>query len=746
MVYFRFLPLLAASLLLSAAGRMYALSAQDPVAQALSQPVEDSRGAVRPLPVENPAETGTPSIEHGTEKNRVQSSQSSTVPGHTLPVEDSTAMSFDLDEFVVYGSPLMREVIPVQKLSGEQLKNLSSFSVADAIRYFSGVQLKDYGGVGGLKTVNVRSMGTHHVGVFYDGIQLGNAQNGQIDLGKFSLENIEEVSLYNGQKSNIFQPGKDFGSSATIYLRSRTPRFDDGKRYNLRASVKGGSFDLINPSLLYEQKINDNLSASINGEYIHSSGKYRYRYKRVFPNTNEVMYDTTAVRENGDIHSTRLEGGLFGTLPKGHWRLKSYFYDSERGIPGAVVNNKWKNSQRQWDRSFFTQGVYQQSISPKYDLLVNAKYAYDHMRYLNPDTTLMLIDNTFKQEEFYVSAANRYAITSKWDAVLSADLQYNTLTSDLAGFVYPKRLTSLVALASAADLGKVKMQGSMLATFVRERINSGNAAADDSVRAAPNKTEFTPAFFLSYKPFNDHTFNIRAFYKHIFRMPTFNDLYYTDIGNINLKPEYTRQYNLGFQYDKDYSNGPVRQWHLQADAYYNEVTDKIVAVPKGSGQYRWMMMNLGYVEIRGIDMAASMLSEPVKDLLLNVRVTYTYQKAQDFTPRKSEILQRTTWGGQIPYIPWHSGSVIAGIEYKSWQLNYSFIYVGERYHSSANIPAEHEQPWYTNDMTLVKKLKCKLVDFRLSLEINNIFSQDYEVVLNYPMPQRNYKLALTVEI
>ena len=77
----------------------------------------------------------------------------------THNVDDSTAMSFELDEFVVYGSPLMKEVIPVQKLSGEQLKNLSSFSVADAIRYFSGVQIKDYGGIGGLKTVNVRSMG-----------------------------------------------------------------------------------------------------------------------------------------------------------------------------------------------------------------------------------------------------------------------------------------------------------------------------------------------------------------------------------------------------------------------------------------------------------------------------------------------------------------------------------------------------------------------------------------------------------
>ena len=69
---------------------------------------------------------------------------------------------------------------------------MNSFSVADAIRYFSGLQIKDYGGVGGLKTVNIRSMGTNHMGVYYNGIQLGNAQNGQVDLGKFSLENIEE--------------------------------------------------------------------------------------------------------------------------------------------------------------------------------------------------------------------------------------------------------------------------------------------------------------------------------------------------------------------------------------------------------------------------------------------------------------------------------------------------------------------------------------------------------------------------
>ena len=138
-------------------------------------------------------------------------------------------------------------IVPHQRLSGRRLEGLSAHSVADAVRYFSGIQIKDYGGVGGLKTVDMRSMGSHHMGVFYDGIQLGNAQNGQIDLGRFSMDNIEEISLYNGQKSSIFQSAKDYGASGTIYLRSRRPRFAHGQRRNVQATYRTGSFGLQTP-------------------------------------------------------------------------------------------------------------------------------------------------------------------------------------------------------------------------------------------------------------------------------------------------------------------------------------------------------------------------------------------------------------------------------------------------------------------------------------------------------------------
>ena len=201
----------------------------------------------------------------------------------TYGAEPSDSITRSLKEVVVTASRHNPDVIPAQTLEGDELHRLNSNSVADALRYFSGVQVKDYGGVGGIKTVNIRSMGTNHTGVVYDGIELGNAQNGQIDLGQFSLDNVEAISLYNGQKSQILQPAKDFGSAGSIYMRTRQPRFEEGENYHARATVRFGSFDLLNPSALIELRLSRNVNASLSAEWINSRGKYKFRYRRVNP-------------------------------------------------------------------------------------------------------------------------------------------------------------------------------------------------------------------------------------------------------------------------------------------------------------------------------------------------------------------------------------------------------------------------------------------------------------------------------
>ena len=661
---------------------------------------------------------------------------------------DKAVSRFDsiqhLEEVTVLGTRRYMEVIPSQTLTGVRLQQLNSHSVADAIRYFSGIQLKDYGGVGGVKTVDLRSMGSNHMGVFYDGIQLGNAQNGQIDLGKFSLDNIDQISLYNGQKSEIFQPAADYCNAGTIYLRTRRPRFDSGRNDNFNATVRTGSFGLFNPSLRWEHRFSDRVSLTANVEGVLANGKYHFRYRRRFSDGTPA-WDTTAVRRNGDVQALRVEAALFGSTALGRLNAKAYYYMSERGIPGAIVNNVWYNSQRQWDRDLMLQGVWQERLSDRYETMVSAKYAHNTMRYLNPDTTLMYIDNRFSQDEVYVSSANKLTLVrDRWDADLSVDYRFNYLDANLTDFSYPYRHSLLAALATAVNLGRFKAQASLLYTLVNDR-HSARHNGVVLARLSKWMNKLTPAVFLSYKPFRRVDFNLRAFYKRIFRMPTFNDLYYTDIGNAALRPEYVTQYDLGAQWTRENAEGLLAVIRLSADVYYNHITDKILAVPSGRGQYRWTMMNIGKVRIRGVDASARIALRPARDFTTELGLTYTYQRAQDYT-NPDDTGRGGSYKGQIAYIPWHSGSVTLHAGWKERvDLNYSFIYVGERYHNSANIPVNHEQPWYTHDISAGYRFTLRNVRCGVTAEVNNLFNQQYDVINNYPMPGRNYKLILKID-
>ena len=631
------------------------------------------------------------------------------------------------------------KVIPAQELEGRRLEGLNSLSVADAMRYFSGIQIKDYGGVGGIKTIDMRSMGSNHAGVFYDGIQLGNAQNGQIDLGKFSLDNIEKISLYNGQRSEILQSAKDFGWAGTVYIESRRPRFNDNEHYHVNATFRTGSFGLVNPSARLDLRLNDNLNATISAEYTYATGKYHFRYRKVFED-GTVAWDTTATRHNGDIHALRVEGGLYGTMHRGSYQAKLYYYDSERGIPGAIVNNVWKNAQRQWDRNFFAQGRVRKSFSSRYTIQGNVKYARDYMRYLNPDTTLMYVNNRFTQHEIYASVAQRLTIIDGWDAALSVDYQWNSLDASLADFARPRRHTLLAALATAVSIGPLKAQASVLGTAVNDR------AGNDKGRATRRLSRLTPAVFLSWQPWKEHDLTLRAFYKRIFRMPTFNELYYTDIGNATLNPENADQFNVGLTWHRDFNSTIWNSIDFTVDGYYNEVTDKIIAVPKGSGQYRWMMMNIGRVHIKGVDITASLETSLAPDLFIGGRLNYTFQRAQDYTDPSDSFDEAGSYKGQIAYIPRHSGAATLNARWRRLQGDYSFIYVGERYHNSSNIPANYEQPWYTHDMSLSYPFTLDRCTLRVTAEVNNIFNQQYEVIRNYPMPGRNYRIILKFDI
>lgn len=643
--------------------------------------------------------------------------------------QDSLYNDFRIEEVEVTARALTKDIIIPQTLKGAELERLNALSVADALRYFSGVQLKDYGGVGGIKTINIRSMGSQHTAVYYNGVQLGNAQNGQVDLGRFSLDNMEEIQLFNGQKSDIFQSAREFGAAGNVYLTTRKPYFKEGEKVHVRGQMRFGSFALANPNVGVDVKLAENLSLTMDAEYVYSNGKYPFRYKRVLP-SGETAYDTTAVRQNGDVNAVRTELGLHHYYNNtGFWRIHAYNYYSERGVPGAIVNNVWRNGERLWDRNTFVQTQWQDKWFNRWDMRVLLKYANDFTHYKNYDERLLPSDNEYTQQEVYLSLANKIQIFNWWDASVAYDYQYNTLARRNlliaeAGTEYFNRHSHWLSAAMAFNIKEyLRAQASVLMTAVNND--------------APH---VTPGVFFSFRPYPKIDLSLNAFYKQSYRYPTFNDLYYTDLGNASLRPELARQHSVEIAYNKADKSYDI---HLSASYYYNRVTDKIIAYPKGQ-QFRWTMLNLGVVKINGVDAKGDFSFFLPLRFVLRTRLNYTYQKAIDVT-NPNDIF----YTHQIPYIPLHSGSVVCGLEWTSkrgdrYGFNYSFIYVGERYGQQENSIYNYVQPWYTHDLSVYGEWGIKPVWLKANFELNNMLGQDYEVIQNYPMPKQNIRCTVAV--
>lgn len=625
------------------------------------------------------------------------------------------------------GQSLLVAPVPVQVLSKQTLQRINSLSVADAMRYFTGVQLKDYGGVGGLKTINVRSMGSEHTAVFYDGVQLGNAQNGQVDLGRFSLDNIEEIQLYNGQRPHLLQAARAYASASSIYMEARSPQWDADEKSRASASIKTGSFGLFNPAVNMEQRLGQNLSAQFNVELQNAHGKYPFRYQ-------DYGYDTTATRQNGDVFSWRAEAALYGKPDTASdWSLRLYHYQSNRGLPRAVVSNRFEASQRLWDNNNFVQAKYKRRVNSRYQVDLQAKYGHDYSRYLDPEyiTEDGFLNNIYKQQEAYISLANTYTLSKHWDIGFSTDYQYNELDANIYYFSYPHRHTWLAVASSSYRLRRLSVQGNLLSTYVSDRVRV--------FRSAGSRHVWSPTLLAQWQLFKQQEIYLRAFYKDIFRMPTFNDLYYTFIGNSYLRPEYTKQFNLGLIVNRPLSESAASFLAWQMDVYHNVVKDKIVAIP-GANLFRWSMVNLDRVTVDGLETSLR-LSGPIKEALAyRIGLNYTYQRALDKTPNGD------TYGQQIPYMPLHAGSAMLGLDIRRFSLNYSFIYTGERYSQKANIPVNYVQPWYTHDVNFHFDGILRRHQYRIGCEVSNLLNQYYDVVLNFPMPGRNYRLSFKYQL
>ena len=618
--------------------------------------------------------------------------------------------------------------LPLQILNTTEAYKTNSLTVADALKHFAGVTVKDYGGIGGLKTVSIRSLGANYTGILYDGIALGDAQGGQIDLGKFSFDNIIQIELYNSGPVDILSSAKAFSYGSLLLLKTSTDLFTVNNREALTLKLQTGSFGYISPSVLYKHAFGKNIKTSFNAMY--QSAKSQYPFNS-YENANNIEK-----RLNSDIKAYRFEyDATLRINDSNKISLQTYFYHSERGLPGAVILYNNISNQRLSDRNFFVQSTWQKKFDKKNELLISAKFAADKNYYIDPSypNNYGKLENIFLNNELYLSAAYSYKLSKISRLSFSSDILKNKLTrTDILAndFANPVRNSFLNNVAFQIKKQHFEVLGNVLYTVLNNNVATGKTGG--------NLHRFSNGLSAGIQPLKNIPLRLRTFYKHTFRAPTFNDLYYTNVGNTNLKPEFADQLNVGLTFNLQQMFF-VQNFSITADAYLNKVNDKIITIPQ-QNLFQWSVQNIGKVNIKGVDVAVHAKLREWKNLLFSADIAYGFQQVLDVTDKNLPGYKL-----QLPYTPKHSGSATFSVEYKQALFNYNVIFSSYRYKQGDAIFENLLQPWATNDVSFSYLLgKKEASNYKIIFEANNIFNTRYEIIKYYPVPGFNYRITLNI--
>ena len=636
---------------------------------------------------------------------------------------------------------------PVQVVTIEKLERSGALLLSDAIKQMAGVTLKDYGGVGGMKTVSARGLGSHFSTLTIDGVAVNDCQNGQVDFGRYILGNSSMVSLSNGLQDEMLMSARSSAAGSVINMETQAPHFLPGEHTHGRIGLEGGSFGLFSPSVLIEQRLNAKMSLSLWGNWLQSrDGNYPFTLYYTISHNDSSSVER---REHSAMWLATGDLNLFHTISLNKsLTAKVHYVQGYHELPGPVVFYAKRGTEDTREKLFFSQVKYtSHHRATSYQIIGKYQYTSDMYEDSAANTLSRYLYNEYNQHEGYLSGSMLWRATERLSASAAADGAISSLHSNLSRNSDVQRLQTLATATVRYHHPRATAKAQLLATLVNE-----DAVSDGKV----NYHRLSPYAGISVKPLKSTNIRLRYFFKSTYRVPNFNEMYYFVMPLDTLRPERAVQHNIGITVPPHiiYRNDSTRSFSYSAtvDGYRNSVKDKIIAVPR-QNMFIWSTMNLGLVEVTGLDLkgimewkwslVGSMVDDADEDecIGLSATATYSYQKALDRTDPNDD----KRYNNQIPYTPRHSGGLALYLSTPWMNIGYNYMQVGERYYQHQNSEASRLEPYADHSIVIDRSFRFGAFGLKVQAQMLNILDKQYEVVRSYPMMGRNYRLKLQFE-
>jgi vitamin B12 transporter len=552
-------------------------------------------------------------------------------------------------------------------IGNEEIKKMNAEFVSDVLRNVSELNVVQNGGPGKQAAVVLRGGSTEHTLVMIDGVKVKSTTTGTFDFAGLNVNDIERIEIVKGPQSTIYGSEAMSGVINIITKEGKgAPKVD--------ASFEAGSFGTYNPSL------------AVSG----GDKTMNYRLTGTYFNTDGISSAKAGTEKDG--YENASISGKFGFSPAEKAEIEvsgKYYYDrSDLDAFGKDDLNYVQHGNH-----YLLSGKGKLYLFDIWEQILSLSRVSDSLRYRDPDTAYNNADiitsmNTVDwQNNLYVS--NAYVFT------LGAE--YRVEAGENTG-VFDKTVNNKALYLNSK------------AKFLNEDliINAGLRA--DYHETFGEETTYRIGAVYNLKP---ASLAVRASYGTGFRAPTLNELFYNDpwgsSGNLNLKPEKSRAWEIGLE--KDIVNGRAS---LSIAYFSQDYEDLIQWVETPPGSWIYMPQNVASAEVNGLEAGASLkITDAIK-----LAASYTNLDAKD-----------KETGKKLPRRPDNKAALSLEYSKADISLRADYTFVGNAYDDKDN--AKKLESYSLVNLSGSYKLKKNITLFG---RVENLFDKEYETAAGFNTP------------
>ncbi|MCX8055711.1 MAG: TonB-dependent receptor plug domain-containing protein, partial [Ignavibacteria bacterium] len=288
--------------------------------------------------------------------------------------ETDTNRVFRLNQINIEGKKSLSqkelEFSAINILTRSDIKRSNYFQISEVLSKSPGIFIKNYGGLGGLKTVTLRGTNSMQTVIAFDGIPLNSIQNGSFNLTGIPLSIIDKVEVTRGGASS------SFGSNSIAGAINFVPKIADNNEFEL--CVKHTSFAETQLMSSYNFKTSS-IKNSISIDWTNSSGDYPFEFLQFGENktvrrTNNSYKNLTFSYSNEYLNNNN------------NFRNTIIYENSKRGAPGAVLQGRIESNKANLsEQKVFAKSSYDYVYSEYFLIGLDVAYRYSYMHFIDPE-------------------------------------------------------------------------------------------------------------------------------------------------------------------------------------------------------------------------------------------------------------------------------------------------------------------------------------------------------------------------